>query len=87
MRMQNKGFKGKSCMDRRCIACESSPPNLSPSIIKNLGATFCNVDPEQLTEEALSKKKKVSALGGKKPVFKKKSKDDDDRVPKKKSRK
>ncbi|OEL12605.1 hypothetical protein BAE44_0026376, partial [Dichanthelium oligosanthes] len=37
-------------------------------LIKNLGASFCNIEPDKLTEEALSKKKKVSAPGGKKPI-------------------
>jgi hypothetical protein len=44
------------------------PPSLSPSIIKNLGATFCNIDPDKLAVEKLSKArtKKVVAPGGKK---------------------
>lgn len=36
MKEQNKGFKGKSCADRKYIACESDPPIISPYIIKNL---------------------------------------------------
>lgn len=62
----NKGFKGKSCADNNCIACSSDPPVFSPSIIKNLGISFCNVDPEHLSESALLKKEKPSAPGEKK---------------------
>lgn len=88
MRAQNHGFKGKGCTDKRCFACDSDPPIISPSIIKNLGATFCNIDPEKLSDQALIKKKKVSAPGGMKPVLKKKPKDDDnDKAPKKKTKK
>lgn len=65
------------------------PPIISPSIIKNLGVTFCNVEPEKLAEPALLRKKKASAPGGKKPIIKKKQKNggDDDKAPKKKFRK
>jgi hypothetical protein len=44
------------------------PPTLSPSVIKNLGATFCNINPDKLAVEKLSKarNKKAAAPGGKK---------------------
>jgi hypothetical protein len=44
------------------------PPTLSSSVIKNLGATFCNIDPDKLAVEKLSKAriKKVATPGGKK---------------------
>jgi hypothetical protein len=41
------------------------PPTISPSIIKNLGASFCNVDADKLTVEALGKKAKWLPLEGK----------------------
>ncbi|KAF8654909.1 hypothetical protein HU200_061338 [Digitaria exilis] len=82
-----KGCKGLSCADRKYIACGSNPPIISAFIIKTLWATFCNVDPEKLTDPALLKKKKASIPGGKKPILKKKTKEDDDRIPKKKSKK
>jgi hypothetical protein len=44
------------------------PPTLSPSVIRNLGASFCNINPDKLAVEKLSKarNKKVAAPGGKK---------------------
>jgi hypothetical protein len=46
------------------------PPTLSHSIIKNLGATFCKIDPQKLSLEELSKLSKPSAPGGKKKARK-----------------
>lgn len=87
-RDQNKGFKHKSCQDRHCLICEAPPPNISPSIIRNLGATFCDIDPNQLTDAALAKKKKVSTPGkGKKTVKKNLKPKVDDDVSKKKAKK
>jgi hypothetical protein len=40
------------------------PPTISPSIIKNLGASFCKVDADKLTVEALGKKAKWLPLEG-----------------------
>lgn len=59
------------------MACEVAPPTISPSLIKNLGASFCDIDPAQLTEEVLTKKKKVSAPSGKKKALKKHTEDPD----------
>ncbi|KAF8765330.1 hypothetical protein HU200_008706 [Digitaria exilis] len=72
---QNKGFKGTVCKDKQCFACDSRPPNISPSIIKNLRASFCDIDPENLSQQALNKKKKPSAPEGKKVPAKEKSKE------------
>lgn len=88
MKAHNKGFKGKGCPDKRCIACDFDPPVISPFIIKNLGITFCNIDPQQVSETALLKKKKASSPGEKKnPSLRKHSKDGDDDAPKKNSKK
>lgn len=59
-------------MDIHCVAWDVAPPTIPPSLIRNLGATFCDIDPAQLTQEALTRKKKVSAPGGKKKTLKKK---------------
>jgi len=48
-----------------------SPPNLSPSVIRNLGSTFCNLGEQELTDENLNKKHMVSTPGGKKTLRKK----------------
>ncbi|CAL4899272.1 unnamed protein product [Urochloa decumbens] len=77
-RQQQKGFKHASCIDKSCLGCNSKPPTISPSLIKNLGASFCKIDPAKLTDEMLGKKRKATAPGGKKPAVKKPSKDNDD---------
>jgi hypothetical protein len=41
------------------------PPTISPSIIKNLGASFCKVDADKLIVEALAKKTRLRPLEGK----------------------
>jgi hypothetical protein len=43
-----------------------APPTLSPSVIKNLGATFCKIYPNKLSEETPSKVVKSAAPSGKK---------------------
>ncbi|CAL5096288.1 unnamed protein product [Urochloa decumbens] len=77
-----KGFKHHTCLDKECLGCSSKPPAISPSIIKNLGGTFCRIDPTKLTEEALGKKRKASAPGGKKLAIKKPNKPNEDDDPK-----
>jgi hypothetical protein len=91
----HKGYKNSPCSNRNCLGCSLDPPALSPSIIKNLGATFCNIDPDKLTVEKLSKTrtKKVAAPGGKKQAKSKSkanpdsSNDDSQTASKKKSKK
>jgi hypothetical protein len=51
-----KGFKTPACKDKNCLACSSTPPAISPSIIRNLGASFCNIDPSELTDSKLHAK-------------------------------
>jgi hypothetical protein len=64
----HKGYKNSPCSNKNCLGCSLDPPSLSPSVIKNLGATFCNIDPDKLAVEKLSKAriKKAAAPGGKK---------------------
>ncbi|RLN32882.1 hypothetical protein C2845_PM03G23690 [Panicum miliaceum] len=50
----NKGFKGKACTDKQCLACSITPPTLTPSVIKNLGATFAKMTPEELSVDELN---------------------------------
>lgn len=61
----HKGFKNSSCKDMNCLGCNSSPPEISPSIIRDLGAFFYNINPE-LTHAKLHAKP-----ASKKPVAKK----------------
>ncbi|KAG2538585.1 hypothetical protein PVAP13_9NG380500, partial [Panicum virgatum] len=64
LRMLNlkKGYKEPHCSDKGCLGCTSVPPNLSPAIIKNFGASFCKLDEQDLSDAALTKKKKVAVL-------------------------
>lgn len=77
-KIYKKGYKASGCKDKFCIACDAEPPTISPSIIKNLGATFCNVDVETLSKVTQAKRKKAAGPVGKKPIIKKTSKDGDD---------
>ncbi|RLN36373.1 hypothetical protein C2845_PM03G28930 [Panicum miliaceum] len=83
------GFRDSQCTKKGCLGCIVDPPALSPSVIRNLGTSFCKIDEDSLTDVAFNKKKKVSAPGGKKPIKKKpNSKDDvdakqDNKKPKK----
>ncbi|CAL5036004.1 unnamed protein product [Urochloa decumbens] len=74
---QNRGLKHETCPDKDCLSCVSKPPIIPPSVIRNLGESFCKVDLAKLTVEALGKKGKAAAPGGKRPVVKKTSKDSD----------
>ncbi|CAN6338219.1 unnamed protein product [Urochloa humidicola] len=91
MKTLNRGYKNAGCKDRQCLTCDAVPPNIPTSIIKNLGADFCKIEEEKLTEDALLRKKKATAPGGKRLLLKKKSKDsngdDKDKETKKKARK
>jgi hypothetical protein len=72
---QLKWYKSSACASKNCLGCDVVPPTISPSIIKNLGASFCKVDADKLTVEALGKKSKVAAPGGKKQSKKPSSQD------------
>lgn len=63
--LKKKGYKGKQCEDKLCFVCDSTPPTLSPSIIRNLGSTFCNIAVDKLSDVNLQKKKKPHAPVGK----------------------
>ncbi|TVU06696.1 hypothetical protein EJB05_49921, partial [Eragrostis curvula] len=54
-----KGFKSNKCDANGCYACSSAPPNLSPSMIKNLGHTFCKISLDELSEPKLTAKRKM----------------------------
>jgi hypothetical protein len=74
LKKQNKGFKS-SCKDRNCLGCSSTPPTISTKVIRNLGVSFCGINPEDLSEQKLSAlpKKKI-AVSQKKAQKKAKSK-------------
>jgi hypothetical protein len=62
----HKGYKASPYSNRNCLGCSMDPPTLSHSIIKNLGATVCKIDPTKLSLKELSMVKKPSSPGGKK---------------------
>lgn len=64
--MINKGFKSSSCKDKNCVGCLASPPTISQHIIRDLGKTLCNIDPQELTEERLNAKSSKSKINKKK---------------------
>ncbi|TVU34494.1 hypothetical protein EJB05_16329, partial [Eragrostis curvula] len=64
LKKKSKGFKTDSCTDRRCVTCTAEPPNLTPSIIRNLGETFCKIKPVALSENALTKTSKTKSVIG-----------------------
>ncbi|TVU11173.1 hypothetical protein EJB05_44742, partial [Eragrostis curvula] len=64
LKKKSKGFKTNSCTDRRCVTCTAEPPNLTPSIIRNLGETFCKIKPVALSETALTKTSKIKSVIG-----------------------
>ncbi|OEL23309.1 hypothetical protein BAE44_0015672, partial [Dichanthelium oligosanthes] len=78
MKKINRCFKNASCLDKSYIGCSIEPPIISPSVIKNLGTTFCKIDLSKLTDETLPRKKKVTAPVGRK-LKKHPKKDDNDK--------
>lgn len=61
---QHKGFKTSVCKDRNCFGCSPDPPVLSPSVVRDLGATFCSIDPSKLTDDCLNVLTKKSRVVG-----------------------
>ncbi|CAN6304298.1 unnamed protein product [Urochloa humidicola] len=62
VRKMKKGFRTNECLDKFCLGCEVSPPNISPSVIKNLGTAFCKLDAEKLTLDKLRAKRKADPI-------------------------
>jgi hypothetical protein len=52
----HKGFKSSSCKDKNCLGCLAQPPTMSPKVIRNLGASFCGINPEDLSPTKLNAK-------------------------------
>jgi hypothetical protein len=54
------GFRQGSCPKRNCLMCHHNfdgPPFLSSKVIRNLGAKFCSMSEEDLSDKNLKKKK------------------------------
>lgn len=58
------GYENQTCSDRHCFTCSTSPPVISNKVIKSLGADFCKVASNKLTDKALSKKRKSKVAVG-----------------------
>jgi hypothetical protein len=56
LKVNNKGFKVVSCNSKKCLGCNPNPPDLSPTMIKKLGTSFCQIDENILTEIFLIEK-------------------------------
>jgi len=77
MANQRNGFRDPLCTRKDYLGCTVTPPTLSASVIRNLGASFCNLEEDKLTNTVLSKKKLASTPRGKKPAKKKPTNKDD----------
>ena len=71
-------------MGKNYLGCSIEPPTLTPSVLRNLGASFCKVNEKDLSDAALFKKKKILDPIGKRTVKKKANPDDNDAVEQKK---
>ena len=68
------GFRQGACLKRNCLMCHHNfdgPPSLSSKVIRNLGAKFCNMANEDLSDNNLKKKKFSSGSVGPKKTSKK----------------
>lgn len=52
----HNGLKSSPCKDKNYLGCSAVPPIISPKIIKNLGATFCGIDPNELSSTKVNVK-------------------------------
>lgn len=68
-----QGFKTSPCSSKNCLGCSLIPPTIPLEIIKNLGASFFNIDVEKLSDENLAKRKKNFPPGGSKLSKKRKA--------------
>jgi hypothetical protein len=73
LKLIHKGLKStsSSCKDKNCLGCLAKPPTISPKVIRNLGASFCGINPAELTPAKLNAKpaaKKKKTVRSKKPA-------------------
>ena len=61
---KTQGFKSPSCREKSCLGCSTNPPSLSSSVVRELGSTFCQLEPAALTDDQLNAKSvKPSTVG------------------------
>ena len=56
------GFKSPSCRDKSCLGCSTNPPSLSSSVVRELGSTFCQLEPMPSLMISLMQKVSSQAL-------------------------
>lgn len=57
LKQAQNGFKPNSGGCKNCLASTPLAPTLSKEVIKNLGVQFCKMNPDDLSDEALMKKR------------------------------
>lgn len=68
VREKTNGFKPTGCRLINCLGCKMDPPTLSDDVLQAIGINMCQLNPDEVTQVALNKKKKP------KPIAKKKGK-------------
>jgi len=56
-------LKMNICKAKNCLGCSSDPPTLSPTSLKKIGSSLCQLQPSQLDDQILLKKKKMDPIG------------------------
>jgi hypothetical protein len=59
-----KDLKNPLVQQKKCLACSASPPFISNTIIRNLGASLCKVNKELLEDTNPGKKGMAAAPVG-----------------------
>jgi len=72
----SKGFKSTIYKEKECLGCGSHPPTLFASVVRDMGVTFCMLDKNLLSDEALHTKPTKKGVVGR-PRSKKAKKDAD----------
>lgn len=65
VRGNSNGFKLGICRIKNCLGCSNDPPIMSPRTLKKIGTSMCQLQEEQLEEQALLSKKKLEPMGKK----------------------
>lgn len=70
LKMLRNGFTSSSCKNKNCLGCSANPPAISRKVIRNLGTSFYDLDPEDLTLDKLNAPRKQTNIkkGKEKPT-------------------
>jgi len=50
VRANYSGFKMNTCKAKNCLGCSSDPPTISPTSLKKIGSSLCQLQPSQLDD-------------------------------------